>query len=447
MRKVKWLLMFLSIMVICCGLMVSTANAALVKKIVFFKDGVTTAQRFSFAVNWVPYGAFTIMDLPSMNGTVMAVPDTVRATDLAYDSRVASVQDDVKGMLPAVSAAGDGGAGDGGAGDGGATSFITPAPKPPTNMRPWGVLNLYDQPYNPLSPNDLYNGGNVAQIIKDGLTETKRVKIAILDTGIDINHPWIRDFIKGGIDLVNFWPGIPMDENGHGSHVAGTLSSKYLGATTAPQLYAVKVLSKDATGDLSTLIMGLQWAINNGMHIVNMSLAFAADNPALRLAVQKAQQAGIVLVAATGNHSNWITAAGDGGAGDGGAGDGGASGTGTTANPYPVMYPAKYPEVIAVGAMDSFEEMAPFSNTGPEMDVLAPGTGVLATYINGGFGICSGTSMATPHASATAAMMLGLAYKQKKVLTPVEIKTIIKETAENGKINLIGALGRVQIHK
>jgi hypothetical protein len=117
--------------------------------------------------------------------------------------------------------------------------------------------------------------------------------------------------------------------------------------------------------------MGLQWAIDNQIDIINMSVAYAEDNPALRMAVQKAHEAGIVIVAAAGNHSNWIdpapTASADGGAADGGAADGGAaddgaadggaSTDGTTAFPYPVMYLAKYPEVIAVSAVNALGEL------------------------------------------------------------------------------------------
>jgi subtilisin family serine protease len=216
-------------------------------------------------------------------------------------------------------------------------------------------------------------------------------------------------------------------------------------------LYVVKVLDEYAMGDISTIIMGLQWAIDNGIEIVNMSIAFAEDNPAVRLAIQKAHEAGIIMIAAAGNHSNWETTdgtagdggAGDGGAGDGGAGDGGAATDGTTENPYPVMYPAAYPEVIAVGALDAFEQMAVFSNTGPEVDLLAPGTDIFSTDIGGGYGLCSGTSMATPHVTGAVSMMLARAKDLNKTLTPANAKAILQQTATDGTVNLVGALEKV----
>ncbi|GBC62939.1 hypothetical protein DENIS_3923 [Desulfonema ishimotonii] len=99
-------------------------------------------------------------------------------------------------------------------------------------------------------------------------------------------------------------------------------------------------------------------------------------------------------MAAVGNHSNWIN---DGGAGDGGAGEGGADDDATgDLDAYPVMYPAAYPEVIAVGAHDSLGYFADFSNDRPEPDVTAPGVNVFSTTLDGGYGAWNGTSMAPP---------------------------------------------------
>jgi subtilisin family serine protease len=104
---------------------------------------------------------------------------------------------------------------------------------------------------------------------------------------------------------------------------------------------------------------------------------------------------------------------------------------------YPVMYPAKYPEVIAVGAQDVSGNVAPFSNSGPEVDVLAPGTDIVSLDLGfDNFGICSGTSMATPHVTGSVALMLS----SNDTLSPAEVKSILTQTAVGGELNLIGAL-------
>jgi subtilisin family serine protease len=109
------------------------------------------------------------------------------------------------------------------------------------------------------------------------------------------------------------------------------------------------------------------------------------------------------------------------------------------------MYPAAYPEVIAVSAYDSFGQLADFSNTGPEVDIMAPGVNVISTNIDKGFGICSGTSMAAPHVSGAVALMLAL--DKNGVLTPADVKDILIETSYGGEINLIGALAEVQMRQ
>jgi subtilisin family serine protease len=242
--------------------------------------------------------------------------------------------------------------------------------------------------------------------------------------------------VKGGIDLINFTEGIPMDDNGHGTHVAGTLGGRDLGIAPGTHLYAVKVLNGNAEGDVSTLIMAFQWAIDNDMDAISMSIAYREDNPAVRLAVQKAYEAGILMVAAVGNHSNWLD---DGATGDGGAGDGGAATDGTTPNPYPVMYPAAYPEVFAVGAHDTYGVISEFSNEGPQMDLLAPGSNIVSLNLNGTFGVYSGSSMAAPHVTGTAALVLAL----DPSLTPDEVMNIVANTAQGGLINVPGAVETV----
>ncbi len=276
----------------------------------------------------------------------------------------------------------------------------------------------------------------------------EHVMVAIFDTGIDANHPRLSQFVKGGFDALKLTAGIPDDDNGHGTHVAGTLCADALGVAPGVDLYMVKVLDQNAEGEISSLAMGLQWALDNQMDIVSMSLAYKNDLPVVSLAVKKAFETGLIMVAAVGNHFNWeendtysgdggsAVIAGDGGSGDGGSGDGGSSSDVVLANPYPVMYPAKYPEVIAVSAHTVEGHMADFSNDGPEIDIWAPGVDIVSTVPGDEFGFASGTSMATPHVTGTIALMLSV----DPFLSHDMIKKILSASSDFGLLDTATAV-------
>ena len=276
--------------------------------------------------------------------------------------------------------------------------------------------------------------------------------------------------------MVNMQPGIPADDNGHGTHVAGTLAGYELGVAPGADLYMVKVLDAKAEGDISNLVMGLQWAVSNQIHVVSMSLAYKENNDIVRLAVQRATEEGIILVAAVGNHFNWedndaqsgdggssVIGAGDGGSGDGGSGDGGSgdggsgdggsgdggsgdggSGDGGSTDvvtedkvePYTVLYPAKYPEVIAVSAHDAYGMEPDFVNVGPETILWAPGVDIVSTVFGDGYGSASGTSMAVPHVTGTIALMLAV----EPSLSPEVVQTILMVSSDSGQLNTKNAV-------
>jgi subtilisin family serine protease len=166
----------------------------------------------------------------------------------------------------------------------------------------------------------------------------------------------------------------------------------------------VKVLDRNGSGWLSDLIEGLDWCINNKMHIVNMSLGSSSDNQSFHDAITKTYRAGLVQVAAAGNN---------------GLRDGS------------IDYPAKYPETIAVSAVGQYSDgslyPAYFSSYGPEIDLTAPGVSIKSTYNDGYYKTLDGTSMAAPHVSGVAALTLAV----KGPMTPDDLKTHLKNTAEN----------------
>ncbi|MBI4120081.1 MAG: S8 family peptidase [Parcubacteria group bacterium] len=209
------------------------------------------------------------------------------------------------------------------------------------------------------------------------------VKVGIVDTGISNKHPDLLANVKGGVNTINSKKGWN-DDNGHGSHVAGTVAaindaSGVVGAAPAADLYAIKVLGANGSGYLSDVIEGIQWGVTNGMQILNMSLGTASNILSFEEAVQAAKTAGVTLVAAAGN-------------------SGGA-----------VNYPAAYQEVIAVSATDQNNVIASFSSRGPEVDLAAPGVSILSTYKGTLYATMSGTSMAAPHVTGAAALVMNTA--------------------------------------
>lgn len=428
-------------------------------KIVLFHEEVPWDEVTAYANQWGLRGVSIIRELPLIKGIVLRVPSHISAAELSADPRVVNVEDDQTVRIQAVSAAADGGAADGGAADGGAadggagespsSNFIEPVSQPAPGDRPWGILKLYQRLRHPELITDYLAPYDVPRVIRKALSRmiSRNIRIALFDTGIDYRHPSLAGKVHGGIDITTMANGIPMDNNGHGTHIAGTLCASLrghpFGLIRSVKLYSVKVLDRYATGNLYNIILGLDWAIKNHMDIVNMSISYRDNSPAVHRAVQRAYQAGIIIVAAAGNRSNWlsptpgvsaVSGAADGGAADGGAADGGAAdggaggGSGTGSDRYPVMYPARYPEVLSVGASTPYGTLAGFSNADQELDITAPGTRTVSTNLRerGGFGLCSGTSMATSHVTGAIAMMLAL----DPTLTVPEIKTILWQTGD-----------------
>jgi len=225
------------------------------------------------------------------------------------------------------------------------------------------------------------------------------VKVAVLDTGI-AKHPDLR--ISGGISFVNGTKNYN-DDNGHGTHVAGIIAAAnngigVVGAASKAQVFAVKVLDKYGSGSYGQVIQGIDWAVENGMNIISMSFGGSVESQALHEAIKQASARGILVVAAAGN-----------------SGAGGDT----------ILYPARYPEVISVGAVDRAHKRAGFSSTGPELDLVAPGVDILSTTADDGYGTLSGTSMATPHVTGAAAAL----WSQNRSLTGEEIKQKLYSTA------------------
>lgn len=210
-----------------------------------------------------------------------------------------------------------------------------------------------------------------------------KIRIGVIDTGIDYTHPDIQGSVGGGINLIDrHLP--PVDDNGHGTHISGTIAaSSSQGMTgTAPDatIYAVKAFDHNGSSYVTDIVRGIEWCIRNRMHIINMSFGMKTKSSALEAAIQSAHRAGVIVVASAGNE--------------------GKKGF--------VDYPARFPQTIAVGATTRGQRIAPFSNRGPEIDLYAPGDKIISTWMNGKYQALSGTSMATSHVSGVIALLLSL---------------------------------------
>ena len=206
------------------------------------------------------------------------------------------------------------------------------------------------------------------------------VKVGVIDTGIDYTHPALKANYKGGTNTATTG-GDPKDDNGHGTHVAGTIAAAgddIVGVAPQAGLYAIKVLNENGYGTTASIVDGLSWCVENRMDIVNMSLRGPASE-VLEKAVKAAVAAGVTIVAASGNFPDASVSA-----------------------------PARYPEVIAVSASTSQDGLAGFASTGPEVDFIAPGDDIASTWTGGGTAVISGTSMAAPHVAGLAALARGL---------------------------------------
>lgn len=209
----------------------------------------------------------------------------------------------------------------------------------------------------------------------------KGIRVAVFDTGIDIKNEDIK--VAGGVSFVE---GIKTysDDNGHGTAMASILSalkndSGYLGVSPEIDLYSVKVLDKNGEGKYSSIIDGLQWAIDNNINIVSMSLGGLEYSKILQDAINEAYAHNILILGASGN----------------------------SGNKEQVDFPARFKNVICVGAIDENNKTASFSNGGSQLDIVAPGVSIETVGLNSKSQKISGTSAAVPHVAGIAAQIWG----------------------------------------
>ena len=250
--------------------------------------------------------------------------------------------------------------------------------------------------------------------------------VAVIDTGVDLAHEdlpldhfWtnpdeldgvtgVDDDGNGFVDDIRGWDwttydNTPQDENGHGTHVSGVIIAATNNAIGVAghggnvKVAALRVLGASGSGTISDLVSGLDYALDQGFRIVNLSLTVRFDSPALADAVATAAEEGVIVVTAAGNQNSVV------------------------------LWPAAYDEALAVGATAADGTKATFSNFGSALDLAAPGDTILSTHLDNEYRTLSGTSMATPHVSSLAALIWSL----RPDLTRAQVIDIMTSTADD----------------
>ena len=240
----------------------------------------------------------------------------------------------------------------------------------------------------------------------DEATGGSDVIIAIIDTGVDLNHPDLNDKIVPGWDFVNN-DSLAQDDHGHGTHVAGIAAAEtnnqqgVAGVSWGARIMPIKVLNREGNGFYSDVAQGVLYACNHGAKIINLSLGGSEPSNTLEDALAQAYAQGCLIAAAAGN-------------------DGQSS----------VDCPARYPAAIAVAATDRYDQRAYFSDYGPEIELAAPGVDIFSTLWTRSshtYGWKQGTSMSTPHVAGLAAIVWSVCPG----MSNTDLRSVMENTAKD----------------
>lgn len=250
------------------------------------------------------------------------------------------------------------------------------------------------------------------------------IVIAVIDTGVDTTHPDLQDRIIGGRNFTSDYQGNPEqfeDNNGHGTHVSGTIAATLnqegvVGVAPKAKILSLKALTGQGAGQYEWIIKAIRYATewcgpaNERVRVISMSLGGPEDVPEMHEAIQDAVNQNISVVVAAGNEGDSLE------------------------DTFEYAYPGAYNEVISVGAVTMDLELAPFSNTHTEIDLVAPGVEVISTYPAHQYAKLSGTSMAAPHIAGAIALLINLSEKEfERTLSEAEIYAqLIRRTVPIG---------------
>lgn len=307
----------------------------------------------------------------------------------------------------------------------------TAIPNDPEFPKLWGLHNTGGQGGSPDADIDAVEAW-------DQTTGSDSVVVAVLDSGVDTSHPDLSPNIlrdaQGKLVGYDFLQNDanPNDDNGHGTHVAGTLGARgnnqrgVVGVCHQVKIMPVKFLNAQGNGNVSNAIKCIDFAVSKGAHILNNSWGGGGYSQLLAEAILRARNAGVLFVAAAGNDSN----------------------DNDVLPTYPANYNQIFDNVISVGATTALDTPAGFSNRGAlTVDLAAPGENILSTYKNGTYATLSGTSMATPHVSGAAALLKArfpaLSYLQIKTRLLANVDPVLgSPVVRTGRLNVAAAMSQ-----
>ena len=216
------------------------------------------------------------------------------------------------------------------------------------------------------------------------------VIVSVIDTGCDLDHKDIANNILPGKNFINK-NSSPNDDNGHGSHVAGTISAEnnglgMVGVAPKSKIMPVKALDKNGHGNLNDVIDAVYWSADNKADFITMSLGAPVSSMDLKNAIDYANSKGSVVFAAAGNSGKDVE----------------------------IMFPARYKNVISIGAIDENFHRTNFTCSGNDLDFLAPGHNIFSLAPNNKYAVMSGTSMSNPYAVGCACLLLSYDRENKK---------------------------------
>ena len=240
-----------------------------------------------------------------------------------------------------------------------------------------------------LTPNDPYYAAYQWHLPKvsaptawDTTPGSASVTVAVVDSGVQATHPDLAGRVLAGYDFVNS-DSDPADDNGHGTAVAGVAAAQgndgigVAGASWNVAILPVKVMNSSGSGSYSAIANGITYAADNGAKIINLSVGGTSSSSTLQNAVAYAWNKGSLIVAAAGNNGSSTT-----------------------------VYPAAYPNVVAVSATTASDTLASFSSYGSFVDLSAPGENITTSWLNSGYVTISGTSFSSPLTAGVAALAL-----------------------------------------
>ncbi len=268
-------------------------------------------------------------------------------------------------------------------------------------IQPNYVYSMAQAPNDTHYPNQNYLKQIHAEKGWDQFTDSN-VTIAILDTGVDLEHPDLKANLVKGINLQDKDKS-PQDDNGHGTNIAGIVAAVgnnfigIAGVTWKVKIMPIKVLQADGKGDSFIVGLGIRYAVDHGAKIVLLSAGEPIFTPFMSEAVNYAGKNDVLIVAASGNEGSQIN------------------------------YPAAFHNVLSVGAVNSLDKYVSYSNYGQQLDVVAPGEAIYTTALGGDYTINSGTSMAAPQVAGLAALL----FQKYPDMSAREVAEMIKFTTDD----------------